>query len=104
MESCSNEANDAPRYVGRIHDFPARATRSGLVHNAGRGGAMLAYGAFEVCDPSFAPTPATPNPQSTREALRAPDASGNGCRNRQYALSQGLQGGSLPERQEYHYR
>jgi hypothetical protein len=46
---------------------------SSLVRNAGGGGAMLAYGALEVFDPSFAPMPVTPDPQPTCEVLRAPD-------------------------------
>ena len=51
-----------------------RSTRSGFVHNAGGSGALLAFGAFGGLEPAFAPTPTTPDPQTTREELRAPDA------------------------------
>jgi hypothetical protein len=74
MDLHGDEADSAPRYVGRVHDFPARASRSGLVRNEGGGGAMLAYGAFEVVEPTFTPKPTTPDPQTVREALAAPDA------------------------------
>ena len=69
-----NEDDDARQYVGRVHQCPARSTRSGLVRNAGGAGALLAYGAFEGLEPAFVPTPATADPQTTREALKAPDA------------------------------
>ena len=42
--------------------------------NARRSGALLAFGAFEGLEPAFAPTPTTPDPQTTREALHAPGA------------------------------
>ena len=44
------------------------------MRNAGGPGTLLAFGAFEGLEPAFAPTPMTPEPQTTREALRAPDA------------------------------
>ena len=66
--------DNAPQYVGRVHQLPARSTRSGIVHNAGGSGALLAFGALEGLEPAFAPTPTTPDPQTTREPLRAPDA------------------------------
>jgi len=69
-----DEDDDAPQHVGSVHRFPARSTRSGLVCNAGGPGALLAFGAFEGLEPAFMPTPTTPDPQTTREALRAPDA------------------------------
>jgi len=69
-----DEDDDAPQYVGRVHQFPTRSTRSGPVRNAGGSGALLAFGAFEGLEPAFAPTLTTPDPQTTRDALRAPDA------------------------------
>jgi hypothetical protein len=49
--------NAAPEYVGQTPNYPARATRSGLVRNAGGGGAMLALGVFEHVEPAWAPSP-----------------------------------------------
>ena len=69
-----DEDDDAPQYVGRVHQFPARSIRSGFVRNAGGSGALLAFGAFEGLEPVFEPAPTTPDPQTSREALRAPDA------------------------------
>jgi len=66
--------DDAPQHGGRVRHFPARSTRSGLVRNAGGSGALLDFGAFEGLEPAFVPTPTTPDPQSTRETLRVPDA------------------------------
>ena len=43
------------------------------MRNAGGSGALLAFGAFEGLEPAFAPTPTTPDLQTTREALRVPD-------------------------------
>ena len=42
--------------------------------NAGGSGALLAFGAFERLGPAFVPTPTPPDPPTTREARRAPDA------------------------------
>ena len=58
------------------------STRSGLIRNTGTaavrnaGGGVLAYGALEDLEPAFAPTPtpATPDPQTTHEALTGPDS------------------------------
>jgi len=74
MGLCGNEGDNAPRYVGRIHDFPARASRSRLVRNAGGRGVMLAFRALEVLEPVFTPKPTAPDPQTIPEALTAPDA------------------------------
>jgi len=83
MDTDHDGTDRAPRYVGRIHDYPDRSSRSGLVRNAGGGatmrdtggeGAMLAYGAFEVLESAFTPTPTTPNPLTVHEAFSAPDA------------------------------
>ena len=82
-EMTAENDDAAPKYVGRIHHFPERSSRSGLVRNAGGEvamraagdeGAMIAYTAFEVAEPAFIPTPATPNPMSIHEAHNAPDA------------------------------
>ena len=35
---------------------------------------MIAFKAFEDDGPAFTPTPTTPDPQTIRDALRAPDA------------------------------
>jgi hypothetical protein len=45
------------------------------VHDAGGGGALLAFGAFEKIEPAFTPTPTTPDPQSIQDTLNAPDTS-----------------------------
>ena len=83
MDISSDEDDQAPKYVGRVHHFPERSSRSGLVRNGGGGasaraagdeGAMLAYGAFEVLEQTFIPTPTTPNPLTIHEAYNAPDA------------------------------
>ena len=69
-----DEDDDAPQYIGCVHQFPARSTRSGLVRNAGGSGALLAFGAFEGLEPAFVPTLTTPDLQTTHDTLRAPDA------------------------------
>ena len=77
-----NEDDHAPQYIGRIHQYPEKSSRSGLVRTrggatqraAGDEGAMIAYAAFEVLKPTFIPTPATPNPLTIHEAHNAPDA------------------------------
>ena len=61
-----------PSYVVQVHQFLARSTCSSFVRNAGGPGTLLAFRAFEGLEP--APTPTTPEPQTTSEALRAPDA------------------------------
>ena len=44
------------------------------MRNAGGSGALFSFGIFEGLEPAFAPTQTTPDPQTTREARRAPDA------------------------------
>src|SRR5258706_6400841 len=44
------------------------------MRDTGGEGAMLAYGAFEVLESAFTPTPTTPNPLTVHEAFSAPDA------------------------------
>ena len=66
-----DEDDDAPQYVGRVHQFSVRSTRSGF---AGGSGGLLAFGAFEGLEPAFEPTPTTPDLRTSREALRAPAA------------------------------
>src|SRR5258706_5719515 len=66
--------DDAPRYVGKVHEYPASSTRSGLIRSTEGAGALLAFGAFEGPSQAFEPTPATPDPRSIEEALDAPDA------------------------------
>ena len=70
MDSPDDEVDAAPQYVGPIHGFTARATRSGKVRDAAGGGAMLAYTAFDALEPEFAPTPTTPDPKTVRDALK----------------------------------
>ena len=71
----TDEIDTAPKYVGQIHHFPERSSRSGLVRDAGGGGALIAFGAFEeIEEPASEPTPTTPDPQTVNEALKAPDA------------------------------
>ena len=69
----ADESDEAPQYVSRVHQFPVRSTRSGLVRDAGGGETLLAYGAFEELGPVFTPSPSTPDPQTIREAPSAPD-------------------------------
>ena len=69
-----DDPDAAPQYVRRIHQFPARSTRSGLVRNAGGGGALIAFGAFEEIEPAPVPTPTMTDPQTVHDALNAPDA------------------------------
>jgi hypothetical protein len=66
-----DEDEDAPQYAGRIHQFPARSTRSGFMRSAEGGGAMLAFTAVETIEDEFTPTPSAPVPQTV--ALQAPD-------------------------------
>jgi len=66
--------DDALQYVGQVHHYPARSTRSGLVRHAEGAGALLAFGAFEEPNQAFNPTPSTPDPRTIRDALDAPDA------------------------------
>ena len=54
--------DDAPRYVGKVHQYPANSTRSGLVHHAEGAGALLDFGAFEGPTQVFEPTSATQDP------------------------------------------
>ena len=54
-ELLQGDSDEAPQYVGRVHQFPARSTRSGLVRDAGGGGALLAFRAFEDVRPTFTP-------------------------------------------------
>ena len=65
--------DDAPQYVGRVHQYPTHSTRSGLVRRSEGAGASLAFGAYEIAQ-DFVPTPSTPDPQTIRDALDAPDA------------------------------
>ena len=73
MEINEEGMDNAPQYVGCMHKFPAHSMRSGLVHNSGGEGTLIAFGAFEEV-PAFAPTPTTPDPQTVSQALEAPDA------------------------------
>ena len=73
MEIDEEGVDNVPQYVGRVHKFPARSMRSGLVCNSGGEGALIAFGAFEEV-PAFAPTPMMPDPQTVSQALEAPDA------------------------------
>jgi len=69
-----DEDDNAPQYVGRVHQLPARSICSGFVRNAGVPGALLAFRAFERLEPALAPTTTTLDPRTTCEALCAPDA------------------------------
>jgi hypothetical protein len=63
--------DDVLQYVGQIHGFLARSTRSGLLRRAGGRGALLAFRAFRESSLALTPTPSTPDP---RDAFNAPDA------------------------------
>jgi hypothetical protein len=69
-----DETDDAPQYVGQVHNYPSRSTRSGLVRHAAGTGALLAFSAFEQLAKAFTPTPSTPDPRMIQDALGAPDA------------------------------
>ena len=66
--------DNAPQYVGRVHQYPTQFTRSGLVRHTEGAGALLAFGAFEELTQVFVPTPSAPDPRTIRDALDAPDA------------------------------
>ena len=58
----------------RARDWYATPEGGAAQRAAGDEGAMIAYAAFKVLEPTFIPTPATPNPLTIHEAYNAPDA------------------------------
>jgi hypothetical protein len=86
--------NDAPQYVGRIHQF---ATRSGLVRDAGVGVAVLAFTAFSNPMTACNLMPSTPDAQTVcAQGARRTNCSQHGRRDRKYATLQRHPSGPTP--------
>jgi len=63
---CSDEDDDAPQYVGCIHQVPAQSNCSGFLCNTGESSALVVFGEFE----GHSPRSRLPADDS-RDALRA---------------------------------
>ena len=74
LSSLAGDADNAPQYVGCVHQYPMHSMCSGLMCRSGGAGALLTFGAFEELAQDFMPTPSTLDLQPIRDTLDAPNA------------------------------